>query len=135
MHSLYILNKSQNQNVLLTFSQPQNASVIPCDPFCWRKWHIFRPFDILQQVKSLLFYIQLYLKPEKAPISSGRASPYGLLRGVPQPPGILPSCPLLRGILTGLWAEPNIGNTTWYIDKVRKGREKVFPFKWECRLV
>ena len=135
MHSLYILNKSQNQNVSLTFSQPQNASVLPFDPFYWPKWHISLPFDILQQVKSLLFRIQLYPKPEKAPISSGRASPYGLLKGVPQPPGILPSCPLLWGILTGLWAEPNIGDTTWYIDKVRKGLEKVFPFKWECRLV
>ena len=72
------MNKSQNHNVFLTFSQPQNASVLPFDPFYWPKWHISLPFNILQQVKSLLFHIhiQLYLKPEKAPISSGRASSY-----------------------------------------------------------
>ena len=45
----------RNQNVLLTFSQPKNASVSLFGPYYRPKWQISLPFHI--QVKSLPFHI------------------------------------------------------------------------------
>ena len=49
------MNKSQNQNVFLTFSQPLNASVIDFWVFLPTEMTDFLPFYLLEQVKSLPF--------------------------------------------------------------------------------
>ena len=55
MHCFYNMNKSQNQNVFLTFSQPLNASVSHFWVFLLSEMTDFLPFYLLEQVKSLPF--------------------------------------------------------------------------------
>ena len=43
----------------LDFIFYSHASVRPFGLFCWPKWQIFQPFDLLQLVKSLPFHILL----------------------------------------------------------------------------
>ena len=51
------MNKSQNQNVFSTLSQPQNTIVSHFRSFYRPKWQISLPFRILQLVKSLPYHI------------------------------------------------------------------------------
>ena len=55
MHSLLNMNKSQNQNIFLSLSQPEGASVGPFGPYNKLKWQISIAFHILKLVKSLPF--------------------------------------------------------------------------------
>ena len=53
MHCFYNMNKSQNRNVFLTFSQPLNASISHFLVFLPTEMTDSLPFYLLEQVKSL----------------------------------------------------------------------------------
>ena len=68
------MNKSQNQNVFLTFWQPSDASVSLFGPF-------YRPFYILQPVNPYPF---IYLKPESGTLFGRSLSVWAILESTPQ---------------------------------------------------